>query len=61
MKVYKKEDLGLKVGDFLEIKEQQVKILDIKQIKENLWEYKTEDLKEEQPILEEGDNYDELG
>jgi len=60
MKVYKKEDLGLKIGDFLDVKGQKVKILNITQIKEDLWEYETEDLPEEQPILE-GDNYDELG
>ena len=60
MKVYKKEDLGLKVGNFLDVKGQKVKILNITQIKENLYEYETEDLKEEQPILE-GDNYDNLG
>jgi len=60
MKVYKKEDLGLKIGDFLDVKGQKVKILNIKQIKEDLWEYETEDLKEEEPNLE-GDNYDELG
>lgn len=61
MKVYKKEDLGLKVGNFLDVKGQKVKILNITQIKENLYEYETEDLKEEQPILEEGDNYDKMG
>ena len=60
MKVYKKEDLKLKVGDYLTIKGQKIKILNIKQIKEDLWEYETEDLKEEEPNLE-GDNYDELG
>jgi len=54
MKVYKKENLGLQIGDYLTIKGRQVKILNIKQIKENLWEYETEDLKEEQPILEKG-------
>ena len=60
MKVYKKEDLGLQIGDYLTIKGQQVKILDIKQIKENLFEYETEDLQEEQPVLE-GELNDNLG
>lgn len=61
MKVYKKEDLGLKIGDYLDVKGQKVKILNISQIKENLYEYETEDLKEEQPILEEGVLNDNLG
>ena len=56
MKVYKKEDLGLKIGDYLTVKGQQVKILNINKIKEDLVEYETEDLKEELPNLE-GDNY----
>ena len=60
MKIYKKEDLGLKVGDYLDVKGQKVKILSIKQIKENLYEYETEELKEE-PILEKGVLNDNLG
>ena len=56
MKVYKKQDLGVKIGDYLTVKGQQVKILNITKIKEDLIEYETEDLKEELPNLE-GDNY----
>ena len=60
MKVYKKDDLGLKVGDYLTVKGQQVKILNITKIKEDLIEYETEDLKEELPNLEGGNYGDNL-
>jgi len=47
MKVYKKDIGNLKVGDYLEISNQQVKVLNITQKKDNLYEIETEDLKEE--------------
>jgi len=55
MKVYKKDIGSLKIGDYLEISNQKVKILNIVQKKENLHEIETEDLKEEiiNPLGEE--------
>ena len=47
MKVYKKTKGNKKVGSYLEIKGQKLKILNIKKIKKNVYEFEVEDLKED--------------
>jgi len=60
MKVYKKINPNLKIGDYLEISGQKVKILSIEQKNENLWEFTTEDIPEELQQLKEGDEIDRM-
>ncbi len=53
MKVYKKTKGNRKVGSYIKVGGQKVKILSIKKIEKKLYEFETEDLKEEIELKEE--------